>query len=142
MAKRQFQRIHTTKAGVTNIPSTQGVVFDGMVHTSGVGPLKPGGHEIETSSFRAQVELTINNLREVLRAGGSDFSHCVRVMVLLADFDLIKEFNSIYAELIPQPFPPRMCFVADIVKKEVLIEMHAVGAVIAETEVVKPENDR
>ncbi|MGE0851522.1 MAG: Rid family hydrolase [Hyphomicrobiaceae bacterium] len=139
MAKRTFKRIHTTKAGVTNIPSTQGVVFDGMVHTSGVGPLKPGGHELETSSFRAQVELTINNLREILKAGGSDFSHCVRIMVLLADFELVQEFNEIYSELMPRPFPPRMCFIVDIVKKPVLIEMHAVGAVIDETEMIQAE---
>lgn len=142
MTKREFRRIHTTAAGVTNIPSTQGVAYDGLVYTSGVGPLKPGGHEIETSSFRAQVELTINNVREILRAGGSDFSHCVRMLVLLASSDLIAEFNRIYAELMPQPYPPRMCFVVEIVKKEVLIEMHAVGAVIDEAEVIQTDGTR
>jgi 2-iminobutanoate/2-iminopropanoate deaminase len=129
-----FRLLHTEKAGISSFPTSQGAVYRELVFTSGTGPLKPGGHEIETSSFRAQVEQTISNLGAVLAAGGSDFSHCVRVLVLLRSYDLFAEFNEVYASLMPKPYPPRMAFVTELVHPDVMVEMHAIGVAYKQPE--------
>ena len=127
MTDDSFRLLHTEAAGVSSFPTSQGAVYQDLVFTSGTGPLKPGGHEIETSSFAAQVEQTIGNLRAVLAAGGSDFAHCVRVLALLRSYELFAEFNEVYARLMPKPYPPRMTFVTELVHPDVHVEMHAIG---------------
>jgi 2-iminobutanoate/2-iminopropanoate deaminase len=124
-----FRLLRTELAGISAFPTSQGAVFRDLVFTSGHGPLKPGGHEIIEGGFREQVIQTLNNLETVLKEGGSDFSHCVRVLVLLRSYDLFAEFNEIYGGHLSAPYPPRMCFITELVHPDVMVEMHAIGVV-------------
>lgn len=121
--------IRTDRAGAPPIPSSQGAVANGFVFTSGHGPRRPGDAGLATESFRAQLTQTISNIREVLQAGGSDLEHCVQMTVLLRDRALIAEFNELYAELMPTPYPPRMTTIVELSHPDVLVEMRAIGAV-------------
>lgn len=131
MTNMDFALISTDRAGAPAVPSSQGAAFGGFVFTSGHGPRRPGDAGIETGDLRAQLTQTVRNIEAVLQEGGSDLAHCVRILVLLRDRSLIAEFNEIYAELIPQPYPPRMTMIAELVHPDILVEMHAIGAVVS-----------
>src|SRR5699024_2311393 len=105
--------IDTPLAAKLPIPSSQGAVAGNLVFTSGHGPRRPD-NTLAIESFRAQLEQTISNISEVLQAGGSDLAHCVRMLVLLRSADLIPEFNAVYEEIMPQPFPPRMTMIVGL----------------------------
>ncbi|MDX6484933.1 MAG: hypothetical protein QOF43_86 [Gaiellaceae bacterium] len=125
-----FRLLRTELAGFSAFPTSQGAVFKDIVFTSGHGPLIPGKvGEIAPGGFREQVIQTLQNIETVLREGGSDWSHCVRVLVLLSSKEYFNEFNEIYGNHLQAPYPPRMCFITELVHPDIFVEMHAIGVV-------------
>lgn len=132
MAK-EFRIISTVNAPRSSFPTSQGAVVGNLVFTSGHGPLTPGGHEFEQQTFRDQVIRTIKNIEAVLEAAGTSLEHCVKVEVILRRLENFAEFNEVYLTLFKPPYPPRMTFIADIVRPEIDIEMSAIAVVPAKT---------
>ena len=60
-----------------------------------------------TGSFEKATRQMMENTKKILRAGGSSMDRIIRVDVYLQDLDDLDEFNSIYREYVPEPFPAR-----------------------------------
>ncbi len=120
-----YQLITTAKAGVSSLPTSQGALVGRLVLTSGHGPLSPGSAEVKAKTFREQVKQTVENIENVLKEAGSDLGNIVRMQVFLRNFEDFDEFNKVYAELMPRPLPPRACVIADLVRKDIDVEMIA-----------------
>ena len=89
-------------------------IANGFVFVSGMGPIEPASGELKLGSIEDETRLTLNNIRAVLQAAGSDLEHVVRCTVFLKDLDDFKAMNAVYAEFFPTAPPTRSTVGADL----------------------------
>jgi 2-iminobutanoate/2-iminopropanoate deaminase len=77
-----------------------------IVVISGQAPLDLAGRVIG-NTIEEQARVTLENCRNQLAAAGADFSSVFNVNVYLTDLADWPRFNSVYRELMPQPYPAR-----------------------------------
>ena len=83
----QIQTIKTENAPQAIGPYSQGKVFGNLLFTSGQIALDKDGNDFTQSSIEEQTHFAIQNLREVLRAGGSDLQHVIKTTIFIQDMD-------------------------------------------------------
>jgi 2-iminobutanoate/2-iminopropanoate deaminase len=72
-----------------------------------------------------QTRQVVSNLEAVLIAGGATLADVVSITVYLADPSLWTTFNTIYRELMPEPYPTRTAIGASL--RGFLVEISAVA---------------
>jgi 2-iminobutanoate/2-iminopropanoate deaminase len=132
-----FRILSTGAAGRSSFPTSQGAVVGNLVFTSGHGPLSPGRSEAEQVTFKDQVKLTMENIQAVLKEAGTSLENCIKIEVILRRGEDFAEFNEIYKTFFEPPYPPRMTFIASLVRPDIDIEMSAIAVIPA-----KARNDR
>lgn len=89
------------------LPFPWGLKAGNLVFLSGNGPLGPDGKPVE-GDIRDQTRLTLENLRKVAEAAGSDLHHVVSLTVYLKDLRDFAAMNDVYREFFPEdPRPAR-----------------------------------
>jgi 2-iminobutanoate/2-iminopropanoate deaminase len=88
-------------------PYSQAVKSNGILYTSGQIALDPATGNLVEGDFAAQARRVFENLKAVLAAGGSDFSHVLRATVFLQDMGDFQTLNAIYAEYFGEHKPAR-----------------------------------
>jgi 2-iminobutanoate/2-iminopropanoate deaminase len=126
-----FRILSTGAAGRSAFPTSQGAVVGNLIFTSGHGPLTPGGSKSEQVSFKDQVVRTMNNIEAVLKEAGTSLQNCIRVEVILRRGEDFAAFNEIYRTFFEPPYPPRMTFIAGLVRPDIDIEMSAIAVIPA-----------
>ena len=126
----EIKIITTPDAPAPKGPYSQGVVHNGLVYVAGQLPLDPATGEVVPGSFQDQVKQALHNVEAVLRAGGSDLEHLVRVNVYLTDESQFPLLNEAYTQVIKAPYPPRTARAVALGPYQV--EIDALGVVVAE----------
>jgi reactive intermediate/imine deaminase len=81
---------------------------NGFVFVSGQLPLmNDNGNVVLAEGLDAQVRQALSNVREVLRAAGSDMQRLVSVQVYVSDIESWPRVNGIYREFVGDPAPAR-----------------------------------
>lgn len=124
----EIKVINTPNAPAPKGAYSQGMVHNGMVYVAGQLPLDPATGEIVPGGFEEHLRQALLNVKAVLEAGGSDFAHVVRVNVYLSDESQFALVNKVYAEIVPQPYPPRTTRVVALGPFDV--EVDALGVVV------------
>ena len=88
-------------------PYSQAVKANGLVFTSGQIALDPGTGNIVEGDFAAQARRVFENLKAVLGAARTDFSHVLKATVYLTDLANFQTLNAIYAEYFGDHKPAR-----------------------------------
>lgn len=99
--------IVTDKAPRGRGPFPQAVQVGGFVFISGQGPLDPETNVPIAGDFAAQVNRTFDNLQAILQAASLSLRHVAKATIYLADLGNVVEFNSIYEQRMPMPYPAR-----------------------------------
>lgn len=120
--------IHTSAAPQPKGAYSQGCVHNGVVYVAGQLGLDPATGEVPSPDFEPQLRAALENMKAVLQAGGSDLAHLLRVNVYLTDESQFPQLNRVYAEYIPQPYPPRTARVVKL--GPYAVEVDATAAVI------------
>lgn len=120
--------IRTENAPAAKGPYSQGMVYGGLVYVAGQLPLDPATGEAIDGSFQEHAAQAIRNVEAVLKAGGSDLEHVLRVNVYMTDVSQFPLFNEVYERMIPHPFPTRTARVVQLGPYDV--EIDAIGVVI------------
>lgn len=128
---QDFRVLSTGAAGRSAFPTSQGAVVGNLVFTSGHGPLTPGGSKSEQLTFRDQVMRTMHNVDAVLKEAGTSLGNCVKVEVILRRGEDFAEFNELYKTFFTAPYPPRMTFIAGLVRPDIDIEISAIAVIPA-----------
>lgn len=128
---KDLRILSTAAAGRSAFPTSQGAVVGNLVFTSGHGPLTAGGSRSEQVGFKDQVIRTMHNIQAVLKEAGTSLENCVKVEVILRRGEDFAEFNEIYKTFFQPPYPPRMTFVAGLVRPDIDIEMSAIAVIPA-----------
>ncbi len=91
-------------------PYSLGVVGEGkFVFVSGMIPFNPATGKVERGTIAEQTELVLQNLKNVLEAGGATLADVVSCRVYLSDAkpENFKELNAVYAKYFSESKPAR-----------------------------------
>lgn len=96
---------------------------------SGQIPLDPATGQIVDGDIRAQTTRVLENMRELLNAGGADFSHVARTTIFLADMADFGVVNEVYATYFSAPYPARATVQVARLPKDVRVEIDAIAVI-------------
>jgi 2-iminobutanoate/2-iminopropanoate deaminase len=99
----------------------------GFVFVSGQVPRDPVTGALVGDDVESQTKQVVANVSRALQAAGASLSDVVSVIVYLADIDDWGKFNTVYKELMPQPYPTRTALGANL--RGIFVEMSAVAYV-------------
>lgn len=91
---------------VSHLPFSPLVRAGGLLFVSGQASVDETGR-IVPGTFEEEFRRSIDNMRRILEAAGSDLSRVVQTRNYVRDPADLAEFNRLYAELIPGPYPAR-----------------------------------
>jgi 2-iminobutanoate/2-iminopropanoate deaminase len=100
-----------------------------LLFLSGQIPLDPSSGQLIEGDIRAQTRQVMQNMGELLRAGGADFSHVARTTIFLADMNDFATVNDIYASYFTEPYPARATVQVARLPKDVRVEIDAIAVV-------------
>ncbi len=98
------QEIRTDKAPLPSGPYSQGIRMGNRIYVAGQRPSDPETGVIP-ESFAMQARQVLENVRNVLEAGGATMDDVVKVSVFLEDKKYFAEFNQVYKTFFRPPIP-------------------------------------
>lgn len=107
-------------------PYSHAVVINDMVFTSGQLGLIPETGKLP-EGVEAQTEQALINLRNVLKASGTDMEHVVKTTVFVQDLADFAKVNAIYAKFFATNPPARSCMQVAKLPAGGLVEIEAVA---------------
>ncbi len=112
-------------------PYNQATVVNGLVYTAGQIAIDPATNEVVHGDVQAQTRLVMSNLKAVLAAAGSDFSHVIKTTIFIKDMNDFAKINSVYAEFFDEATAPsRSTVEVSRLPKDVLVEIDCIAEVI------------
>ncbi|HNQ77654.1 MAG TPA: RidA family protein [Acidobacteriota bacterium] len=119
--------ISTQKAPKAIGPYSQAVKANGFIYCSGQIPLDPAAMTIVEGGIAIQTRRVLENLSEVLAAGGSSLDRVVKTTVFLKDMNMFAEMNAVYGEFFKNEPPARATVEVARLPKDVLVEIEVVA---------------
>jgi 2-iminobutanoate/2-iminopropanoate deaminase len=110
-------------------PYNQAVIFKGsqLVFTAGQIPLDPETGSVVEGDIEIQTKQTLENLKAVLEAAGTELSKVIKVTVFLKDMKDFPRLNNVYATYFNQNHPARSVVEVSCLPKNVLIEIECIS---------------
>jgi len=102
--------VYTAAAPGALGPYSQGIRAGGFLFTSGQVGMDPRTGKLVSGGIEAEARQAMENLRAVLRAGGTDLSRVVKTTVYLADIRDFAAFNGVYGAYFTSEAPARSAF--------------------------------
>lgn len=121
------QAISTEKAPAAIGPYSQGIQAGNTVYVSGQLPIDPQTGEFAGEDISVQTRQSLTNIREILKAAGTDMSAVVKTTVLLKDIADFAAMNEVYGEFFEAPYPARAAFQVVALPKGARVEIEAVA---------------
>ncbi len=123
--------IKTDKAPQAIGPYSQGIKITGgsLLFLSGQIPLDPGTGEIVGKSAGEQCQRVMDNISQLLAAGGASFSDVVKTTIFLADMKDFAVVNEMYATYFEAAPPARSTVEVSRLPKDVRIEIEMIATV-------------
>lgn len=121
------ETIHTDKAPKAVGPYSQAIRGAGLVFTSGQIPLDPSTGKLVEGGVQEQARQSLENIRAILEAAGTDLSRAVKATVFLADIQDFAAVNEIYAQYFPSDPPARSAFQVAALPLGALVEIEMVA---------------
>ena len=87
---------------------SQAVKVNGFLFISGQIPLDPSTMEL-VEGIENQINQVFENINQILKADGMDFSNVVKLSVLLEDLSHFEKVNEIMASIFSKPYPRKSC---------------------------------
>ena len=121
--------IQTDKAPAAIGPYNQAVKHGHLLVTSGQIPLDPETGEIVGNDIQSQTIRVLENLKEVLAAGGANLEQVIKTTCFLDDMNDFAAFNEVYQKYFSGEAPARSCVAVDRLPKDVLVEVEALAVI-------------
>ena len=120
--------ISTGNAPVAVGPYSQALAVNGFIFCSGQIGIDPKTNKL-VDGIEKQTRQVMNNLKEVVSAGGSDFNHVIKTTIYLSDMNNYGPVNHIYGEYFIVNKPARATIEVSRLPKDCLIEIEAIAVV-------------
>lgn len=109
-------------------PYSQAIALGSVLYTSGQIPLDKNGNFVE-GDIKVQTTQVLENLKQVLQAGGSSLDRVVKTTVFLANMDDFVAFNEVYAKFFGEHKPARSTIAVKTLPKNALVEIECVAKI-------------
>ena len=100
------QVIHTDKAPAAIGPYSQAIQIGQLLFTSGQVPIDPETGAIVEGGIQEQARQSLNNIKAILNAAGTNMGAVVKTTVFLQDMNDFAAMNEVYAQFFQEPTPP------------------------------------
>ena len=118
--------IETEKAPKAIGTYSQATKVNGFLFISGQIPLDPKTMEL-AEGIENQINQVFENIRQILKAYGMDFSNVVKLSVLLDDLNHFEKVNEIMASIFSKPYPARAAYEVSKLPKGSSVEIETIA---------------
>jgi 2-iminobutanoate/2-iminopropanoate deaminase len=108
-------------------PYSQGIKANGLLFTAGQVGFDPESGELVDGGISEQTHRVLQNIRAILRAGGTDLVHVVKTTVFLVDMADFALMNEVYAEFFGDHRPARSTVAVAALPRGARVEIEAVA---------------
>jgi 2-iminobutanoate/2-iminopropanoate deaminase len=108
-------------------PYSQAIRAKGFLYVSGQVALDPKTGEMAGTDIRQQTERTLDNLKGILEAAGSNLHHVVKTTVFLKDMNDFAAMNEVYAKYFNLAPPARSTVQVSRLPKDALVEIEVIA---------------
>ena len=105
---------------------SQAVKVNGFLFISGQIPLNPSTMEL-VEGIENQINQVFENINQILKADGMDFSNVVKLSVLLEDLNHFEKVNEIMANIFSKPYPARAAYEVSKLPKGSSVEIETIA---------------
>ena len=105
---------------------SQAVNVNGFLFISGQIPLDPSTMEL-VEGIENQINQVFENINQILKADGMDFSNVVKLSVLLEDLNHFEKVNEIMASIFSKPYPARAAYEVSKLPKGSSVEIETIA---------------
>ena len=118
--------IETEKAPKAIGTYSQATKVNGFLFISGQIPLDPITMEL-VEGIENQINQVFENINQILKADGMDFSNVVKLSVLLEDLSHFEKVNEIMANIFSKPYPARAAYEVSKLPKGSSVEIETIA---------------
>ena len=118
--------IETEKAPKAIGTYSQATKVNGFLFISGQIPLDPITMEL-VEGIENQINQVFENIRQILKADGMDFSNVIKLSVLLDDLNHFEKVNEIMASIFSKPYPARAAYEVSKLPKGSSVEIETIA---------------
>ena len=126
LKRKQVKIIETDNAPKAIGTYSQAVKINGFLFISGQIPLNPSTMEL-VEGIENQINQVFENINQILKADGMDFSNIVKLSVLLEDLSHFEKVNEIMANIFSKPFPARAAYEVSKLPKGSSVEIETIA---------------
>lgn len=90
----------------SHLPFSPAVQFGDLIFVSGQASVDATG-QIVSDTFEGEFRRSIENMRKILEAAGSDLEHVIQTRNYVRDVAEVPLYNQLYREYFKAPFPAR-----------------------------------
>ena len=105
---------------------SQAVKVNGFLFISGQIPLDPSTMEL-VEGIENQINQVFENIKQILKADGMDFSNVIKLSVLLEDLSHFEKVNEIMAQIFSKPYPARAAYEVSKLPKGSSVEIETIA---------------
>ena len=120
--------VHTDRGPKPIGPYSQAVKASGFIYLSGQVALDPKTGDLSGGDIRQQTERTLENVKGILEAAGTNLHHIVKTTVFLKDMDDFAAMNEVYARYFTVAPPARSTVQVSRLPKDALLEIEVIAA--------------
>ena len=108
-------------------PYSQAIRAGQFLFVSGQVPIDPATGELVQGTIGDQARRALQNIGEILKAGGTSFQHVVRTTVYLSDLADFPAMNEVYGTFFTSPQPARSTIQAAKLPRDARIEIDVIA---------------
>jgi 2-iminobutanoate/2-iminopropanoate deaminase len=122
-----LKTIKTDQAPAAIGPYSQGIEAAPFVFVSGQLGLNPATGELVGPDLASQARQALDNLQQILKAGGCSLNDVVAVDVFLTNMDNFLELNAIYSDYFSDHKPARAAIEVSALPKGGVVEIKCIA---------------
>lgn len=124
-----MKAIITSKAPGAIGPYSQAIRTGNLIFVSGQLPVDPSTGNFAEGGIKELTRQSLENIKAILEAEGTDMAHVVKTTVFLADMADFTEMNEVYATFFTTPFPARSAVAIKTLPKNARVEIECVAEI-------------
>ena len=123
-----MKTIYTKNAPKAIGPYSQAKVVNNFIFTSGQIPLKIDGSMV-SNNFELECIQVLDNIKEILKASGSNMSNIIKLTVYLTDLSKFDILNNVFKHYFSKTLPARSTIEVSKLPKDARVEIEAIGMI-------------
>jgi 2-iminobutanoate/2-iminopropanoate deaminase len=123
----QKQVIHTPDVPPARVPLSQGIKVGEWIFVSGQLGNEPRTGKLAAGGIGPETRQVCENLKAILRAGGSSLEHVAKVTIYMKDLDELAQMNAVFSQYFPADPPARTTFESARLINDARVEIEAIA---------------